>query len=249
MLGQLRKLSVRPEALVIRSYRGPELYSQTLGSAIEEKFQYPHLLVHRADIRRILYDEANAAGADVHFNTCVQTLDPTTGTISVVGGKRYSADLIIGADGEHSLCRETLLQRKDVPQSSGDVVFRLAVPSALIEADTSVSGLIEQPMVHAWYGPNSHAVCYQLKKGGIFNIVLTLPEEPGAVTIGPQIADIEFIRKSCALWDPKFRRLLQLADRALKWTLLETQELSHWSTPSGKLILIGDSAHASLPYL
>ena len=92
-------------------------------------------------------------------------------------------------------------------------------------------------------------MCYQLQKGDIFNIVLTIPENPGEITIGPQVADLTFVRQSCSSWDPRFRRLLELADRALKWTLLETNELYQWSHPSGKLVLIGDSAHASLPYL
>lgn len=249
VLDRVKKLSVEPERLIIRSYRGPELYTQLLGSRISDKFQYPHLLIHRADIRRILFDEAIASGAIVYFGACIKRVDPSTGKIELENGDAYAADLIIGADGEHSICRESLLERQDPPCSSGDVVYRISVPSTLIESDAIVASLVHKPTVHAWYGPDSHAVCYQLQKGDIFNIVLTLPEAPEAVQIGPEVADLEFLRKTCAEWDPRFRRLLELADRALKWTLLETRELTTWSHPSGRMILVGDSAHASLPYL
>jgi len=107
VLARVRELSVILQRLVIRSYRGSELYTQPLGWGIEKKFQYPHLLIHRADIARILYDEARVRGADVHFNSCIKTLNPTTGTVEIEGGKCYSADLIVGAKFPRSVLPAT----------------------------------------------------------------------------------------------------------------------------------------------
>ena len=238
---------MQPRDLVIRSYKGDELYRQNLCPAIQERFQYPHLLIHRADLRRLLFDEARSQGASIRLGAPVRTINFTASQLELVTGERYGADLIIGADGEHSICRESLLGHGDPPLSSGDVVYRLAVPAYRVAPH--LPALIDSPCVHAWYGPDSHAVCYQLLKNGIFNIVLTLPESDGAATIGPRPADLDAIRNQCKEWDPKFQQLLNMAESSLKWTLLQTKELESWTHHSGRFVLVGDSAHATLPYL
>ena len=172
-----------------------------------------------------------------------------TGTVVLANGDRHSADLVVGCDGEHSICREALLGRKDAPRSSGDVVFRVVIPLGLLEGDALLKSFIDPPCVHAWYEPNSHAVAYQSQKDGMFNVVLTLPETEGAARIGSQPASLDELRVACRDWDPRFRKMLDLAPRALKWTLLQTDELPQWHHDAGKFVLLGDSAHAVLPYL
>ena len=247
ILEKVKKFAVQPRDLVIRSYKGEELYRQNLCPAIQERFQYPHQLIHRADIRRLLFDEARSQGASIRLGAAVRTINLSASQLELVTGELYAADLIIGADGEHSICRESLLGHSDPPLSSGDVVYRLAIPAYRVAP--YLPALIDPPCVHAWYGPNSHAVCYQLLKNGIFNIVLTLPESEGAATIGPRPADLDTIRSQCKEWDPKFQQLLNLAESSLKWTLLQTKEMERWTHHSGRFVLIGDSAHATLPYL
>ena len=249
VLEQVKEYAVQPADLVIRSYRGEELYKQNLHPTIQERFQYPHLLIHRADLRRILYDEALNLGASVNLGACVRSVTFETSEVELTSGERYNSDLILGADGEHSVCRELLLGYSNRPRSSGDVVFRLAIPASKITPHPSLAALIDPPCVHAWYGPKSHAVCYQLLKDGIFNIVLTCPETKGAAIFGPQPAELHTIRALCRDWDPRFQQLLGLAESALKWTLLQTDALDDWVHPSGHFVLIGDSAHATLPYL
>ncbi|CAF9912953.1 MAG: hypothetical protein ALECFALPRED_008443 [Alectoria fallacina] len=250
LLRTVKRASIQPSKLLIRSYRQEKLYEQALNPAIEQKFHYPHLLIHRAALIRILYAEAQSQGATVHFGACVEKVEfSEVPKVELVSGRRYEADLILGADGEHSVCRELLLGRRDPPHSSGDMVFRLFIPISKMSLQPSLAFLVDPLGVHAWYGPNSHAVCYPLPKEGIFNVVLTFPEERDALTIGPQPADLDDIRNRCRKWDPEFQHLLRLADKALKWTLLQTDELETWVHPSGRLALLGDSAHATLPYL
>ena len=249
VLEKVKQYAVEPRNFLIHSYRGKQLYKQILSPNILERFHFPHLLIHRADIRRILYEEAQSKGVVVHLDSSVANIDFENSKIVLSTGTEYNADLILGADGEHSICRQFLLGHGYAPISSGDTVYRIAVPISKIVSDPSVAHLIEIPTVHAWYGPDSHAVCYQLREDGIFNIVLTLPEAKGSVILGPQPADLEFVREQCRDWDPNFQHLLSLAETALKWTLLETRELKTWVHHLGYFALLGDSAHATLPYL
>lgn len=250
LLQTVKRASIQPSKLLIRSYRQNKLYEQDLNPAIEQKFQYPHLLIHRATLIQILYAEAQNLGATVYFGACVERVSLSeVPKVELVTGRPYEADLILGADGEHSVCRALLLGRRDPPHSSGDMVFRLLIPIPRIALQPSLCSFIDPLSVHAWYGPKSHSVCYPLPKEGIFNVVLTFSEEQDALTIGPQPADLGDIRNRCREWDPDFQLLLRLADKAMKWTLLQTDELETWVHPSGRLALLGDSAHATLPYL
>jgi salicylate hydroxylase len=52
-------------------------------------------------------------------------------------------------------------------------------------------------------------------------------------------------------WDPKLRTILSLTDSCMKWKLQisDPSDLSTWVHPRGTFCLLGDAAHATLPYL
>lgn len=92
-----------------------------------------------------IFDEARKQGVNVCLGACVESIDFAASKVELVAetsagaGKSYTADLILGADGEHSICRELLLGRNDPPRSSGDIVFRLAVPAAKLAVHPSTA--------------------------------------------------------------------------------------------------------------
>ena len=63
------------------------------------------------------------------------------------------------------------------------------------------------------------------------------------------MAEIDEIERSIEQWDPQFRNLFQHAQQVSKWTLAECSDLPSWNHPTKKITLLGDSAHAMLPYL
>ncbi|KAI5241768.1 hypothetical protein E4T42_07892 [Aureobasidium subglaciale] len=60
---------------------------------------------------------------------------------------------------------------------------------------------------------------------------------------------VQDIRDSFAGWDPCLMKIIHLIDKGLKWPLLSGEVLNRWLDPSGKLLLIGDAAHAMVPYM
>ena len=129
------------------------------------------------------------------------------------------------------------------------MVCRPLVTFSKMSLEPSLASFISSASVHVWFGPNSHAVCYPLPNEKVFKVVLTFPDDSDAATIGPQPANLDDIRHRRREWDPDFQLLLALADKALKWTLLQTEELKTWVHSSNRLALLGDSAHATLSYL
>ena len=44
-------------------------------------------------------------------------------------------------------------------------------------------------------------------------------------------------------------KLVGMIEKTMKWPLMTGAPLDKWVTPSGKLLMLGDAAHAMLPYM
>ena len=80
-------------------------------------------------------------------------------------------------------------------------------------------------------------------------MVLLVPDDmpAGANTIAGNVDEM------CALykdWDPRISKLLALCESVYKWRLCIRPNLNPtWSHESGAFTILGDAAHATLPYL
>lgn len=242
--------AVQPHDIAIHSYKdGRVLTTQILDPAMQQAYGAPYLVIHRAEYLKALVKEAKELGITIQLGSVVERIDFAKTSILLEGGKTLDADLIIGADGERSFCRDSLLGHPDPPHPSGDIVFRTVIPVEKLQNDPALTGLIDPPAVHFWLGPDAHALAYMLGDG-LLNLVLIHPDFPGAqATFGPQPADMDQIRNSVKQWDSDFKKLLDVAQQANKWILVECHDLPSWTHPVGNFTLLGDSAHAMLPYL
>ena len=241
----------QPQEGTLRSYRGLVLSKQASGLAIEERYEAPYLVVHRADLLKVLVSEAQKLGVEIKLGSNVASIDFFKPSITLSTGETYEGDMILGADGERSACREAMLGHSDLPESTGDLVFRIAVKTRGLSQRQDLSELLQHPSVNVWMGPDAHAVSYMLKREDILNVVLVCPDNPGSqVLYGPQRANLDELRKAFCSWDPMFGSLLDVQDAdCTKWSLLQISEVASWCHSSGKFALIGDAAHAMLPYL
>lgn len=67
-----------------------------------------------------------------------------------------TADLVIGADGINSRCREILLGRKEPPHRTGDMAYRLLLDANEIRKDPELATYVDGKAVNYWYGPGAH---------------------------------------------------------------------------------------------
>lgn len=242
--------AVQPHDIAIHSYKdGHVLTKQILDPAMQHAYGAPYLVIHRAEYLKALLKEAKELGVEMQLGSVVKDIDFTKPSILLEDGRTLEADLIVGADGERSFCRDALLGHPDPPHPSGDIVFRTVIPVEKLQEDSALTGLIDPPAIHFWLGPDAHALAYILGDG-LLNLVLVRPDFPDAqVTFGPQPADMDLIKGSVKQWDYNFQRLLDIAQQASKWILVACNDLPSWTHPAGKFTLLGDSAHAMLPYL
>ena len=214
----------------------------------EEQYGVPYLHIHRADYHRILVAEAERLGVSMKLGSTVTKIDFEKPSIYLKDKPEFHADLILGADGLKSICREALLGHLDPPHLTGDLAYRIIVKASDMKQHPALKELTEKPAINYWLGPNSHAVCYLLQGGGLFNIVLIRPDNLPEL-VNTVKADVNEMRDYFQNWDPKLKALLGLVQETSKWRLQNSEEMESWSHPSGKFALLGDACHATLPYL
>ena len=243
--------SLQPQDIIIRSYRdGAVLNKVKLVPDMQHIYKAPYFTAHRATFHNTLLEEATRNGVVIKLGSVIVNIDFSNASVHLTNGKVYTGDLVLGTDGENSQCRELLLQRPDPPYHFGDMIFGLDIPQAEIRKHVDLRELVDPPRVHFWFGPGTHCVGFSLKESNLFHIIGGLPDpDMSGIQARPQLANTQELRDYHRDWDPRLRKLLDLAKSSLKWTSTAIPELQRWSHPEGKFALLGDSAHAMTPFL
>jgi salicylate hydroxylase len=116
--------------------------------------------MHRADLQIALVERAKEVGVEFFLGERVDAIDFDKTTVKTVAGNIYSGDLIVGADGLWSRCRELFVGRKDDPLPTGDLAYRIVLRTSELN-DEKLKTWIKEPECHFWAGPGSHAVVRQ----------------------------------------------------------------------------------------
>ncbi|KAF1948818.1 salicylate hydroxylase [Byssothecium circinans] len=253
ILHHMSQYASKPNAIELRSYRGDILSKTDLVPNMEKAFDAPHLVIHRADLLRVLLEKARSLDAELITDASVQHIDFATPSVRTKDGREFTADVIIGADGEHSICRRALLgNKRERAIPSGKLAYRFSLASETILSTPTLSHLATLSKVTSWLGPQTHVVAYNLDVRNTFNVVAGLPDSgKDAISVGPNPASpgplIEFFQD----WDSVLNELLQLAGGCIAWRLMRYPDLARldWVHSDGKFVLIGDAAHAMPPHL
>jgi salicylate hydroxylase len=140
----------------IWDWKGRLISSMEFEPAVRE-YGSPFYDLHRADLHKALYERAVELGAQVFVDSQVTDVrfEDAKALVSAAG-KTWEADLVVGADGLHSKCRQFVLGQKDVPRRTGDMAYRLLLDGDEIRADPDLRGILDGKAVTYWYGPGAH---------------------------------------------------------------------------------------------
>ncbi len=237
----MRRFGVRPRATVIRRWDdGRIIASQPLADVCERDFGAPYYHFHRAELLDLL--SAAVPRGIVHLDhRCVAvTQRGDRVEAQFHNGAIAEADVVVGADGIHSTVREAILG-KDRPHFSGHVAYR-----GLVDAER-VQHLGLEMAAGAWWGPEHHFVHYFVGAGARYlNWVAVTPGEwrVESWTAKGEIADA---LKEFEGWHPQVRAMIGSVDATNRWALYDRDSLPRWTV--GRVTLMGDAAHAMLPYM
>ncbi len=204
-----------------------------------ETFGSGYYHAHRRDVIGSLTGRLNRSR--VHMNTkVVEVGQNAEGAWAICAdGTRYEGDVLIGADGIHSLVRETVL-RPDPPRRSGYVAWRGILDAARIEhLQIPVSSYIAM-------GPRISFVYYYVAGGRQMNWLALGEADDSKVESWDQSGDHEEILGWFDGWYDVPRAMIEATDEPFVTALYDRMPLPEWTV--GRIAVMGDAAHAMLPY-
>ncbi|KAF2767126.1 FAD/NAD(P)-binding domain-containing protein [Teratosphaeria nubilosa] len=240
-----------PATTQMLDWKGNEMSQMDFGTAVRE-YGSPFWDFHRADLHQALLERAVELGATIQVNSRVEDVHcgEHTATVILKNEQILAADLVVGADGIFSRCRDILVGKHDPPIATGDLAYRVLLNTDRMKQDPELALLLAEPhRVRYWLGPDAHAVNYPLRHGELCNLVLLVPDDmpAEATTLDGNVEEMRALYRD---WDPQITKMLAFCESVQKWKLCYRPGLDRaWSHSSGTFTLLGDSVHATLPYL
>ncbi|KAM3070208.1 hypothetical protein ACMFMG_003753 [Clarireedia jacksonii] len=246
----LRAGVVEPEGMTFRRWADGQAIGYTkLVPRFRENFHGPYYVIHRAHFHDALYRRAMELGVQVKVASRVEKYDLEAPSVELASGDTLQADLIIAADGVKSVARKFVLGGTDIPpEKTGFAAYRATVEAAKIKNDPEVSWLLEKPAVNIWIGEDRHVMTYTIAAGESFNMVLSHVDTSDPSTWRPENA-VKDMQGYFEGWDPRLTKIIAMIDKTIKWPLLSGKPLPRWVSPSKKVLILGDAAHAMVPYM
>jgi salicylate hydroxylase len=237
----MRAAGVRPaSSTYLRWDDGRIIAREMLGEEAERRYGAPQYSFHRADLLTLL---AAALPADIiHLGHRCVALQQHPGRVELGfdNGARAGAELVIGADGIHSMVRELIFGR-EAPRFSGFIAYR-----ALIAAERLAAVRIEMEL-KVWLGPGHHFVQYPISGGRYMNFVAVAPADAWRIESWTATGEVADALREFAGWHPEVRAIIGAAQGVNKTALYDRDPLPAWTT--GRVALMGDAAHPMLPLM
>jgi salicylate hydroxylase len=228
------------EFAVIRSWSDGRQISRAYQGDYREKFGAPSVTIHRADLLGILAGALRSTDIRLGLR-CVAIASSANGAVArFADGTEIEADLVVGADGIHSKVRESLFGA-DAPRFTGCICFRGMAPAEAVPRDINTAD------VTLWMGPRGHVVHYLVRRGELLNIVAHIDSDAWTEESWTRECDVSEVTTTYARWNSALTRVFPASGRWYKWALYDREPPERWS--KGRATLLGDSAHAMLPYL
>jgi salicylate hydroxylase len=237
----IRRLGVRYAASQLRLPDGRPVPHEPYQFAVAGQ----NIGIHRADLLALLAGQL-PPGTVRTGHRCTDFRQEDAGdngsaTVVFADGSTASADVVIGADGIHSVLQGFVVAPAE-PVFSGVVAYRGLVPS-----------LSEYPAgtIRMWMGEGKHFLVFPVRAGQLLNYV-------GFVSSGTAVreswsaqGDPAALAAHFAGWDPLIGQVIAAISgpggSGFQWGMYDRAPLPRWS--SGRLTLLGDAAHPMLPHL
>ncbi len=238
------EISVNPHRVVLRRWEDDSIIRATdLDESFLSQHQVPLANVARNELVEIIGDAVAArTNVTMKFSTHVVAVEPgdSSSVVLFSDGSSQSFDVVIGADGIHSVVRPCV-GGIDKPRFSGSAAYRALVPRGAVE-DLPID-------VTNRMGPDRHVVSYFIGRNrSHLNLVCISPEDSWESESWTEQGTMEDLYSRFEGWSPDFLSLLgRVEEPVFRWALYDREPLEQWGL--GTTTLLGDACHPMLPFM
>lgn len=239
--------SLRAAAFYPRSWNNKDFdtgeirFDMIFGEAAEVRYGAPYLLAHRGDLHAALTSVVPESVVRLgHQLVSLEQRAAGSVRLDFANGITADADAVVGADGVHSVVRETLFGT-DEPAFSGRVAYRTVYPATLLNG-------YRIDDCTKWWGPDRHIVIYFVKPDRSEVYFVTSQPEPGfALESWSATGDVNVLRSAFVGFHQQVQQVLASCPACHKRPLVDHDPLPRWS--DGNVTLLGDACHPMTPYM
>lgn len=238
-------------ALLHKVYKGEtftEMQSR-VDYKLEELYGVPQLYAHRVDLAVALTNMATTGDGDgppvqITYNAEVTEYDAETGVVHLLTGATYQGDVIVAADGVHSIAPSHIAGHDCPALPTGTTIIRFMLPTASLLTNPRTASLVSSPgQFNIFVAPDRERwlLQYPCRNGELQNFgmySLKVDEyDVEAQTMRFQ-CDRESLERELQGFDERIAGVAQIASEILPiWRLQERQALeAYWK---GRLVVIG----------
>jgi salicylate hydroxylase len=238
------EIAVYPERVIFRRWEDDSILRSTdLDESFVSQHQVPLANVARNDLVEILgHAVAQTKNVTLKFSTHVVGVEPgdSSSVVRFSDGTAQSFDVVVGADGIHSVVRPCV-GGLDKPRFSGSAAYRALVPRTFVE-DLPVD-------VTNRMGPDRHVVSYFIGRNrSHLNLVCISPEDSWETESWTEQGTVEDLYARFEGWSPELLSLLaRVEEPVFRWALYDREPLDQWGI--GTTTLLGDACHPMLPFM
>ncbi|HTH98793.1 MAG TPA: FAD-dependent oxidoreductase [Stellaceae bacterium] len=214
-----------------------------LGATSVAKYGFPYFMIHRADLHGLLVEAVRKRAPDaIRLNARCTGVEQTCdgARVHFAGHDPVTADVVVGADGVHSVIRQNLFGQ-DKPSFTGYIAWRGLVPADELPEH------LRRPVGTNWVGPGGHIVHYLLRSGQLFNFVGAAERDDWQVESWTERGSQEECAADFKGWHQDIQTVIRKLHQPFKWALLSREPMARWT--EGRVTLLGDACHAALPFL